>query len=563
MPGFYVSNYKLVPEIPSFEIKSIIESISYLNYNIIRYTLDKFLNDKIFFENEDYIIILEGVILNKKLLLTSNNMVTLKEYIITRVNLNQFDFFKDFRGSFSGAIYHKKRSVWHFYTNHIGDKPLFYYIDGVNFIVSSDPIMIIKALRKLRLQISLDEEAVKSMLAYGYMHDSFTYCKEVKRILPGNYLEISNNVSKTLCYHKFDFTYNKNIDIKSLIHTIEVVFDRAVKMEIEKDIEYDYNHLVDLSGGLDSRMVNIVGKKYTVNKVLNITYSQNDYLDEAIAKKISSDLGNDFIFYSLNSASFIYDLNKTVSMNYGLSYYAGITGGNRLLGFMNLNNFGLEHTGQLGDVILGTFLKRRDEKIDFAGMYSKNNSSFLNKDNLDKFNSKEEYMIYVRGFLGTLNSHLIRQNYTEVTSPFLDVDFMQVCFSIPPEFRINHKLYKDWIRVYHNSAMNYKWEKTKTRIYNNSLFENIVIKYKRFIDRVLRKLGLSENKSMNPFDKWYNTNSKIYHFINEYYNNNIHLKIIPENVQSILQESFHSKSVITKLQVLTVIESLKVYFDES
>lgn len=64
---------------------------------------------------------------------------------------------------------------------------------------------------------------------------------------------------------------------------------------------------------------------------------------------------------------------------------------------------------------------------------------------LKKHKNKEVFAIYERGFLGVCSTHFIRQNYTEVSSPFLDIDFMDMCLTIPFELRKNHNLYLKWI----------------------------------------------------------------------------------------------------------------------
>ena len=59
----------------------LIESIEGKNYFIERRTILKFLNDKVFFENEKYIILTEGVILNSKHLISKYGKRNLRETI--------------------------------------------------------------------------------------------------------------------------------------------------------------------------------------------------------------------------------------------------------------------------------------------------------------------------------------------------------------------------------------------------------------------------------------------------------------------------------------------------
>ena len=66
-------------------------------------------------------------------------------------------------------------------------------------------------------------------------------------------------------------------------------------------------------------------------KVTIITYCRIGYLDEIIAKQISLFWQDEFIFKSLDDASFMYDIDENTALLGGLSLYSAITGGKRLL----------------------------------------------------------------------------------------------------------------------------------------------------------------------------------------------------------------------------------------
>ena len=75
-------------------------------------------------------------------------------------------------------------------------------------------------------------------------------------------------------------------------------------------MEYGYNHICSLSGGLDSRMTAIVAHEMGYDQQLNITFSQSDYLDETIAKQIASDYGHNWMFKSLDNGIFLFDIDS-------------------------------------------------------------------------------------------------------------------------------------------------------------------------------------------------------------------------------------------------------------
>ena len=68
MTGFYISNWKGIPASFAKETADVTEQLPHETYEIVRKTNDKFLRDKVFCEDEDYIFVLEGVIYNDALL---------------------------------------------------------------------------------------------------------------------------------------------------------------------------------------------------------------------------------------------------------------------------------------------------------------------------------------------------------------------------------------------------------------------------------------------------------------------------------------------------------------
>ena len=571
MPGFLISNILGNFKLNNYYNDSCVyEEIKNEKYLIKRNTLNKFLDDKVFYEDNRYILITEGVILNSKELCMKNNQPNLTELIINYLDKGNIEFFSDFRGSFSGAFYLKDKDEWIIYTNQVGDKPIFYYIDNNRFIVGSQFNYITDALRESNIGITLNEEAVYYILTYAFMGDNTTYATEIERLRPGCYIKYSCEEVSIHQYHRFDhFKYDLiEWTEDEIIEMLDKKFNAAIKLEYNKDLEYNYKHLVDLSGGLDSRMNTWVAHYNNYKNVLNITYCQSNYLDEQIAKDIASYLKNEFIIKPLDDAIFLYDIEDIVRMNYGLALYSGITGGKRLLDCIDFDKFGVEHTGQLGDVIIGTFLKSQGEmrKIRIDGNYSHRLIGKLNHKHLEYYENKEQYMLYVRGFNGALSTHLIRQNYTEVVSPFLDVDFLEFCLSIPIKYRINHYIYKKWILKKYREAANFKWEKVNSKITDPNfiiLFKKIMKHCRLKINRLLGRKKQNLGETMNPFDYWYKNYPEIKEFMDEYLRSNINNCKISKELRSDMERLYEEGNTIEKTQVLTALAAIKIYFTEN
>ena len=252
--------------------------------------------------------------------------------------------------------------------------------------------------------------------------------------------------------------------------------------------------------------------------VLNYTFSKNDYDDDKISKKIAADLKHEYIFKSLDDNKFIFNLDEMIEINGGTSIYYGMAHSKNLLEKINFKKYGMIHTGQLGDVIIGTFIKEINSKeIDItAGAYSKKLGDKLNElKPIIKYDNQELFMIYTRGFNGALSGNYAFQEFTESFSPFYNVEFMEYCLSLPLEYRKNHYIYYKWVLKKYPEASKYYYEKLKGKIN-----ENRILIYLRWLPiRILNKLsniifkrgivGPNSPKGMNPFDYWYRTNPEL------------------------------------------------------
>lgn len=540
--------------------------MKYDNWDIQRNTLNKFIDDKILIQDENFIIVTEGVILNKKQLFKKYNCSNLFKLIIS-MKKNGMDFYNEFRGSFSGAVFDKKKKEWDVYTNHYGDNGIFYYNNNGISIIASDINYIISYLKKNNLTYTMNEKALYYLLTYAFMGDDSTIVSEIKRLAPGGAITLNSN---GLCkvkeyYHLFKNKYDlSNWSDEKIINKLDELFRNAISLEYDKDLEYGYEHLADLSAGLDSRMNVWVAHEMGYRNMTNITYSQSGALDEKIPKQIAKTLNTKHIFYPLDNAECIMDIDSNVWMNGGAAAYYTITGGRIILESLDSNKFGIEHTGQIGDVIIGTFLNSPSEykKNIISGLYSNKLSGKIVDKPLEQYEDYEQYMLYVRGFRGALSSHFIRRNFVEVASPFLNIEFLEFCFSIPIEKRINHKIYFKWVKSKYPKAAKFIWGKYGVNLFTPKWLEFLhraIHNGPSKIARILKKEKVKPN-GMNPLDYWYLTNSKLKSYLDMYFKDNISNPKINQKLKADLEYLYATGSISEKGQALTVLSVVKLYF---
>ncbi|PEJ17460.1 asparagine synthase [Bacillus toyonensis] len=535
------------------------------SFYLARFVNNKFLNDKVFFENDKYIVITDGILLNSTFLKEKYHKESISELLIEMYEQCGETFFEQIRGSYSCILYNKEADNWLIYTDRLGDKKVYYKNSYQGFFFGSRIYELTKILDEGRL----DNDSCLCMLTLGYMVDDRTMVKDVKRLLPGHYVKINKGIVEVHRYFNLNNTPREDKSEEAIIEEMDSLFREAIRLQFEKDREYGYKHIASLSGGLDSRMVNFVAHDLGYKDILNYTFSQSNYLDEKIAKDIASDLNHEFIFKSLDDAKFLFDLEDILKINGGTSIYYGVAHSKNNLEKLNFKNYGMVHTGQLGDVVIGSFLKESNynQPIDLTSyVYSTKYKDKLDTIDKKEYPDDEIFKMYNRGFNFALNGNLAFQEFTESMSPFCDVDFLQYCMNIPLKYRVGHNLYFKWIIKKYPKAAEYIYESIKAKITTPKVYIRSKDFFIRGTNKVLRKLnlptlyGYNTKNGMNPFDYWYRTNSELKEFIDSYYKQNIKLlDTLNEKELKVMCENLYNNGItVEKLQVLTVLATVKL-----
>lgn len=573
MNGFFISN---IVDKSILKKESEIYFLENFVHNDIlwqRHTINKFLEDKPFLCEEGYAFVGEGVILNKRDLMNEKgckNSKSLVDYFV-----NTPEFFRELRGPFSGAFSIEKDEIIA-YTSQIGDGPVFYFCNGKQFIISSSITWIVNCLKKANIDFNLDESAAYQMLTYGFMCDESTIVKEIKRVRAGTYIIVStkNGSYSVKCnrYHQFSNRkeFDNNISEEELIEQLDKKFQKAIDLEYQKDDEYGYKHLTTLSGGLDSRMNLWVAKD---RNPTCITFAQNDSLDETISRQITEDLQLPWIFKSLSDAKFLYDIKKVSLNNFGLLSAMGQVHGCSIYKALNPKEFGLMHTGQVGDSIIST--KFENKRAVSGAIIGANSSKFL--DRLDtthiyQYENDEQYFLYCRAFQGACGGHFALGEFFPVVSPFLDVDFIEFCLKIPIKYRKNHRIYFSWIKNKYSDARKYKWETTWAKIDANKIVLMIQkirkIGLVKLCNRGLKKIGIGyqiktgSKRDMNPTEYWWHKKEWIRDFLNDLIISNIENRCINSSLKQDIKDLYQQGNLIEKVQVATLLCIVAEYFEE-
>ena len=563
------------------------------SYQISWRSCRKFMNDKMLLENDQYVLLLEGVVVNNHILEERYQAKDWKECVEKMLSEQKDTFYKEFRGSFCGFVYDKTDRRWLFFTDHIGDKQVLYARVGDGFVVGTEVLYLVETLKANGIRPTLDRDATYMALTLGYVIEDKTLFSEIRKLGAGHFLALSGEKLEEVQYHRFT-NKPKDMTVEEAVEGIDRLFREAVRLDFEKDREYEYKHWATLSGGLDSRMVVWVAHDLGYLQQLNLTFSQSGYADFKVAQKIASDLRNEFLFKFLDNGNCIYALDDVTAMTGGSACFFGVSHTWSLFNKLDYSNYGIVHTGELGDVIIGSYQKTSMSYDTIPSIVDGGYSTVL-ADRLKDYQFKypyenaEMYLMYNRGFCfvgqGTLGYD---HRYTENLSPFCNVDFMEFCFSIPLKYRSKHKIYFDWILNKYPGAAEYIWTGSGSRIkrIDNEVQKRTMNVFGYQVPHftepdfpeylkgfILRRLGLRKKVNrvkdgktvkiatkddMNPVDYWYSTNPDLKAFMDGYWAANSALIPDPSIREDMLRLYEGSDAAYDKLQVLSVLSAIKL-----
>lgn len=542
--------------------------IGYNNINCYNRMNSKFDKDKIFEETEKYILILDGVIINKSTLLSKYEQGKWLDTLIRMYKDNGESFFSELRGSFSGALYDKASQKWIIFSDQLGSKFTYYaHIDDF-FCVTEEMGQIYDILAQNNIKYKLSVEGAYLLLTFGFMVEDKTLCEEVKKIQPGHYLVFENNRLSEKVYYTLDNVADYSITEQDSIEIVDHGFREAVTKEFEKDVEYGYKHLVALSAGLDSRMTAFVAHECGFVDQINFTFSQTNYWDETIPKKIAEDLKHEWIFKSLDNGIWLLNADEVTKTMGGNVMYIGSAHSNSMFELMNFQKVGLIHTGQISGALNGAHVVNpidRDKPFDARQAANSLRLYDKVKDRIHCDFNQELGWYYYRCLNGTNNGSQISFNYTETLSPFMDIDFLSEIMQIPIEYRIAHNLYKKWILAKYPQAASYVWEAIGATISTPTVHvKNKNIPINKLPDRLLNRLksvvGIKDNDKlgMNPINYYYYHNSKIRDYINSYKD---YLDLVEDSsLRHDVSVLFDNGTVRERIQAVSLLSALKLFY---
>ena len=524
--------------------------------------------DDFFVQTENFVFLLEGVLLNKKKLLHEYAVKNFETLLLDLFAQKKEGLIKEFEGEIRGFIYDKIANSLFVFTNITSTQRVFYGKFGKQIFVDTNLVRFNETLKNAGIPSEPDLDSLYQFLCFSNLPERKTPIIGISKVLDAHYLEIDCNDLKISEKEYFNLsevaTFKRNKDFA--IDKIHEVFTDSVLMEYQKDTELGKNHLSLLSGGLDSRVAMMYAMQNNEIPDNALCFSQSGYFDHTISEKIAENFGIHYEFIPLDGGKFLYKIDELTEISEGMVFYTGGIHVSHAVEKMKYENFGLFHSGQIGDGVLGGFNSepRRKKPTQFKIVV---NDTFLPKVQeslsqiLKNYETEELFLLrniaYNRTLLG---AHVLQQKRYQ-TSPFMNRDFLKLAISLPEEWKFNHYFYIEWINKHCKESTKYQWERTlmKPNAKWKTVFGDQFLKrsFRILNEKILRT---PQNASMYPYQYYYDNDRKMQEFYQDYFNKNLHrIENYPELLADV-KMLFQSKNFHIKTQAINILSIFKLYF---
>ena len=524
-----------------------------------QFTSEKFIQEKLWINNDDFMFISEGLIVNLDLLMNEYAAGNASELIYKLYRIDK-RFFSKFDGSFAGVFYNKRENAWYAFNNHSGTKRLFFFKSSNHLLVATDLYTLVKALKELNYSISADEQAAYLLLTSRIMFEDMTLVSEVRQILAGEFLSMADGKISTDFYFHLSSINKIQHSKKVIIENLDEKFSQALKLQHEIDLKHNYSHLTTLSGGLDSRTELLCAYEYGFTNQTAFNFSHKGYADQLISRQIADSVNIPLIQFTLQPESLL-PIDDVIAVNDGLIIYTGCFHIFSVLSEFDNQPFGAVHTGIMGDTIMGSSVTKDRNRIKnrlytIQAVFPEQINYINNL--LSHYKNEELGLIYNLIFFGESNGFLYFDLIGNTLSPFLNTAFMSYAYSIPDHLKYNRALYIDWIKKFHPQAADFTWETQACKPTNN-MFLRQFHRYKRAIVKRLPINSMWKN-NLAPAQQWYDRNESIKNPIDRYFYENID-RITNQRLKNDVLNLYKEKDFDLKASCVTLVGAYKLLFD--
>ena len=231
----------------------------------------------------------------------SSNLIALGHHFYTKSDTEVIihlyeqygdDFVNRLNGIFGAVVWDKSSRKLILARDHVGVKPLYYFVDDEKLVFASE----IKAILKDRIDRQIDLQALSDYLSYNYIPGPRTIFRKIKKLQPGHFLVCrfaDRPIVKTVKYWDVPFC-PPPVEVtqlppeKQYRHYGQQLYEKlkeAVKMQLVSDVPLG----VWLSGGIDSSTIVALMRQVHSGeiKTFSVGFEQKSYNELGYARAVA------------------------------------------------------------------------------------------------------------------------------------------------------------------------------------------------------------------------------------------------------------------------------------
>ena len=460
------------------------------------------------------------------------------------------------------------------FTNQSGEKTVYYGCDTGRFFAASHVTLLAELMKEQCIPVEPELGSCRQLMICGDILHGGTPLRGVRRLTAGKYLLVSRYQPVENRYHMFRNLPEHDLSLEECVEELDRRFRTAVDRIFAKNREYGYQAECDLSGGLDSRLATWVAHDLGYTDMLNICYCQSGKIDHKTSRKIAKDLDHEYFFLPMDGGGFLMDVDQVTEKFGGQVTYLICTGANQAMQEIARHEVGLCVTGLLGEIHNAYWVQGDTHTPPdyIANRYSDVVPVKIPEVYKADYDNFEQMNLYEYSMLLFMSSALVRQQQCEVTSPFVDVDFLEFAYRVPLKWRRNYLLTMTWMVKKYPECAEYVWQTKKMPVSSYYHHKKFYLPkavgeagdlLKRMCNKAFRltniHVSFALSDEMNPFEVWYRSNAELRRFIEDYFKKNLPL-VRDDLLRRDIQKTYDMGGARDKLQVIALLSVFKLYF---
>ena len=523
--------------------------------------------DDFYLKTEYFDFLLEGVLLNKKKLLTQYALKDFETLVRELYAQKKQDLIKEFEGEIRGFIFDKNQKKLYVFTNITSTQRIFYSQFKNEIFIDTSLLRLNETLKKANIPVTPELSSLYELLSLQCILENKTVIENIFKVLDGHYLEI--DIEEVTCKNKLYFSVDSEptkFSKETALVSIHELFSESIKTEYEKDFEYNTSHFTLLSGGLDSRIAAFYAAGLKLKPDTLFCFSQSEYLDHQIAAKIAEDYEIPFLFTALDGGGYLKNIDHLTRLSEGSNIFTGSIHVDYAFSRIN-KNFKIVHTGQIGgEVMGGSYYESKTATKPRISRIVQNHKLFPKiKDHvhaiISGYEREDIFLLRNWGFNKTVFGAQTIENFGLMTSPFMQKDFLKYIFAVPHAWKYGYRFYYEWYTKYCPQVSAYTWEKSllkPDKYWKLKYGTNLI---KPIIGRVSQSFSmLQKHSSMYPYQFYFDNDPEIQKYYQKYFDENLYrIENFPELYNDVKElfavGNFHEKS-----QAVNILSIFKLYF---